>query len=57
MGRIHIIDVNIDDFLVHDPLQGSLDAFLSNKTESLSTGLIESSIKLPEKPLGVEWYK
>jgi hypothetical protein len=57
MGRVHIIDVNIDDFIVQDPLQGQLDAYLFNKTESLSTGLIESGLKLPEKPLGIDWYK
>jgi len=57
MGRVHIIDVNVDDFLVQDPVQGSLDAFLYPATESLSTGLTESGIKLPEKPLGVDWYK
>jgi hypothetical protein len=27
------------------------------QSESLSTGLIESGIKLQEKPLGVDWYK
>jgi hypothetical protein len=57
MSRVHIIDVNIDDFLVQDALQGSLDAFLYPAKESLSTGLIESGIKLPEKPLGIDWYK
>ena len=57
MGRIHIIDVNIDDFIVQDPLQGSLDAFLYPATESISTGLIKSGLKLPEKPLGIDWYK
>ena len=57
MSGVHIIDVNIDDFLNREPLQGQLDAYLFNKTESLSKGLIESGIKLPEKPLGVDWYK
>jgi hypothetical protein len=57
MGRVHIIDVNIDDFIVQDPLQGQLDAYLFNKTESVSTGLTESGIKLAEKPLGVDWFK
>lgn len=57
MSRIHIIDVNIDDFLVQDATQGLLDAFLYPAPESLSTGLSESGIKLPEKPLGVDWYK
>jgi hypothetical protein len=54
MSRVHIIDVNIDDFIVQDPLQGQLDAYLYPATESLSTGLIESGIKLPEKPLGID---
>jgi len=57
MYRVHIIDVNIDDFLVLDSLQGSLDAYLFNKTESLSTEPTESGIKLEEKPLGVDWFK
>ncbi len=57
MYRVHIIDVNIDDFLVLDSLQGSLDAYLFNKTESLSTEPTESGIKLEEKPLGVYWFK
>ena len=57
MSRVHIIDVNIDDFLMHESSQGLLDAFLYPAPESLSTGLIESGIKLPEKPLGVDWYK
>lgn len=56
MSRVHIIDVNIDDFIVQDAIQGLLDAFLYPATE-LSTGLIESGIKLPEKPLGIDWYK
>jgi hypothetical protein len=57
MGRVHIIDVNIDDFIVQDALQGSLDAFLFNKVESASPEFMKSSIKLPEKPLGVDWFK
>ena len=57
MGRVHIIDVNIDDFLMRESSQGLLDAFLYPAPESLSTGLIESGIKLPEKPLGIDWYK
>jgi hypothetical protein len=57
MGRIHIIDVNIDDFLVQDAFQGHLDAFLFHTSKSESKGLIESGLKLPEKPIGVEWYK
>ena len=57
MSRVHIIDVNMDDFIVQDATQGLLDAFLYPAPESLSTGLIESGIKLPEKPLGVDWYK
>ena len=35
MGRIHIINVNIDDFIVQDPIQGRLDAFLYPATESI----------------------
>ena len=57
MSRVHVIDVNLDDFLVREPIQSQIDAFLFNRTESLSTGLIESGIKLPEKSLGVDWYK
>ncbi len=57
MSRVHIIDVNIDDLIVQDATQGLLDAFLYRAPESLSTGLIESGIKLPEKSLGVDWYK
>ena len=57
MCRVHIIDVNIDDFIMKKSSQGLLDAFLYPAPESLSTGLIESGIKLPEKPLGVDWYK
>ena len=57
MSRVHIIDVNIDDFIVQDATQGLLDAFLYTANESLSTGLLESGIKLAENPLGVDWYK
>ena len=57
IGRVHIIDVNIDDFIVQDPTQGLLDAYLYPAAESVSTGLIESGIKLPEKSLGIDWYK
>jgi hypothetical protein len=57
MGRVHIIDVNIDDFIIQEPVQGQLDAYLFNKTESLSPGLIESGIKLPEKPVIMDWFK
>ena len=57
MSRVHIIDVNMDDFLVQDVVQGLLDAYLYPATEPSKTGLIESGIKLPEKPLGVDWYK
>jgi hypothetical protein len=54
MSRVHIIDVNIYDFLMHESSQGRLDAFLFNTSKSKSAGLIESGIKLPEKPLGVD---
>jgi hypothetical protein len=57
MGRVHIIDVSIDGFFIRKPIQSRLDAFLYPVKESVSTELIESSIKLPEKPLGVDWYK
>jgi hypothetical protein len=57
MGRVHIIDININDFLVREPFQSQLDAFLYPATGKLSSELIESAIKLPEKPLGVDWYK
>jgi len=57
MSRVHIIDVNMDDFLMHESSQSLLDAFLFNTSKSKSTGIIESGIKLPEKPLGVDWYK
>jgi len=57
IGRVHIIDVNIDDFLIKEATQSLLDTFLYPATESISTGLIESGIKLPEKPLGADWYK
>jgi hypothetical protein len=57
MSRIHIIDVNVDAFLVQNATQGLLDAYLYPVSESFSTELIESRIKLPEKPLGVDWFK
>jgi hypothetical protein len=57
MSRVHIIDVNIDDFLMHESSQGRLDAFLYNSAESSTPKLVESCIKLPEKPLGVDWFK
>ena len=57
MSRIHIIDVNVNNFLIQNATQGLLDAYLYPAPESISTGLIESGIKLPEKPLGVDWYK
>jgi hypothetical protein len=57
MSRVHIIDVNIDDFIVQDPLQGQLDAYLFNQTKSSSPELLKSGVKVAEKPLGVDWYK
>jgi hypothetical protein len=57
MGRVGIIDVSIDGFFIRKPIQSRLDAFLYPARESLSKELIESGIKLPEKPLGVDWYK
>jgi hypothetical protein len=57
LGRVNIIDVNIDDFLMRESSQGLLDAFLYPTNESLSADLIESGIKLPEKTLGVDWFK
>ena len=57
MSRVHIIDVNIDDFIMFESSQGLLDAFLYPAPESLSPGLIESGIKSPEKPLGANWFK
>ena len=32
-----------------------LDAFLHPAPESVSSGLIESGIKLPEKRFGIDW--
>jgi hypothetical protein len=55
--RVHIIDVSIDGFFIRKPTQSRLDAFLYPIKESISTELIESGIKLPEKPIGVDWYK
>jgi hypothetical protein len=57
MARIHIIDVSMDDFLMHESSQGCLDAYLYNPSESLSTELIESGVKVAEKPLGADWFK
>lgn len=56
-GRVHIIDVSIDGFFIRKPIQSRLDAFLYPVKEPISTELIESGIKQPEKPLGVDWYK
>ena len=36
MYRVHIIDVNIDDFIIQDSLQSQLDVYLYNSSESLS---------------------
>ena len=55
MGRVHVINVSIDGFFILKPIQSRLDAFLFTDTESVSTGLIESGIKLPETPLGADW--
>jgi hypothetical protein len=57
MGRVHIIDVGIDGFFIRKLIQSRLDAFLYPAKEPISTDLIESGNKLPEKPLGVNWYK
>jgi hypothetical protein len=57
MSRVHIIDVNIDDFFVQDPIQGQLDAYLFNQTKSSSPELLKSGVKVAGKPLGVDWYK
>ena len=42
---------------MHESSQGRLDAYLFNKSESLSTEIIESRVKVSEKPLGVDWFK
>jgi hypothetical protein len=57
MSRVHIIDVNVDDFLIQDSLQGLLDAYLYNPTESSEPKHIESGVKIAENPLGVNWFK
>jgi hypothetical protein len=57
MSRVHLIDVNIEDFLVQDHLQSHLDAFLYPAAEPLSTGLIESGVKIAEKTFGADWFK
>ena len=51
MGRVHILDVSIDGFFIRKSIQSRLDAFLFNKTESLSTGLIESGIIFNRKTI------
>ena len=57
MGRVHIIDVNMDGFLIQKPIQSRLDAFLFNKTEAYIAELIGTGIKLPEKPLGLIGFR
>jgi hypothetical protein len=57
MSRVHIIDVNIDDFIVQDNTQGLLDVYLYSDPDSSTTGLVESDIKLTGNPLGVDWFK
>jgi hypothetical protein len=56
MSRVHIIDVNIDDFLMQESSQGRLDAYLHSPSEPSLPGL-ESGGKIAEKPLGVNWFK
>jgi hypothetical protein len=57
MERIHIIDVNIEDFLMQEPVQTHLDAFLYNQTKSKSSELLKSGVKVAEKSLGIDWFK
>jgi hypothetical protein len=57
MERIHIIDVNIGDFLIREPVQTHLDAFVFNQTKSKSSELLKSGVKVAEKPLGIDWFK
>jgi hypothetical protein len=57
MERIHIIDVNVEDFLMQEPVQTHLDAFLYNQTKSSTPELLKSEVKVTEKPLGINWYK
>jgi len=57
MSLVHIIDVNIDDFLLQEHIQSHLDAYLYYKTESVEDELIKSCVKVAEKPLGIDWYK
>lgn len=57
MERVHIIDLNMEDFLIQDPVQSYLDAHLFNTSESISTELLESGNKVAEKLLEVDWFK
>jgi hypothetical protein len=57
MERIHIIDVNIEDFLMQEPIQTHLDAYLFNQTKFSSPEPLESGVKVAEKPLGIDWFK
>ncbi len=57
MERIHIIDVNMEDFLMQEPVQSYLDAFVFNQTKSSTPELLKSNIKVVEKPLGIDWFK
>ena len=57
MERIHIIDVNNEDFLMQEPVQTHLDAFLYYQTKSTTLELLKSEVKIPEKPLGIDLFK
>ncbi len=57
MERIHIINVNMEDFLMQEPVQTHLDAFLYNQTKSKSSELLKPGVKVAEKPLGIDWFK
>ena len=47
MSRVHIIDVNIDDFLVQDALQWCLDAYLYNPVKSSHKKVAVTKKKVP----------
>jgi len=57
MEHVHIIGLNMKDFLDEKPVQSYLDAYLYGTSESMAAELVESASKLTGKSIGMSWSK